>query len=1555
MANMAPFNLDWSKIRALNGSSHSGFEELCSQLARDEIPKGARFERKGTPDAGVECYAVLKDESEWGWQAKFFDSFGNSQWSQLDESVKTALKKHPRLVQYFICIPLDLPDARIPGRRSAKEQWDQHVKKWIDWAKDRGISIEFIFWGSSELLLRLSRPEQIGRLRFWFDHIGFDEAWLRNRLDESLKTAGPRYTPEIHVDLPIAADFEALGRTEHFFNNIKANARDIRKKISRVGYADPKIKDKIIDISPYLSAVTASTESILLALGQIDPDPVDDLPFSKISTIVDNAIYNIDLFECERKFDDKEGETSSGYRSSPFRERLYAISSLRGELDNLNRTLAHSQSIAESSLLLLTGEAGTGKTHLLCDVARSRIDAGRPTVLLLGQRFISTDEPWRQTLQQLDLSNFSVEEFVGALESAAQATGCRALVLIDALNEGTGRAIWPNHLAAFLSHLERSKWIATCLSIRSSYLELVIPEELRLSIVQVTHLGFTDHEYDATKTYFDHYNLELPSTPLLAPEFRNPFFLKTLCRGLNLSGKQRLPRGFHGITSIFNLFLGAINDRLSKGLNFNLKRPLVNQALESFVIEIMKQNVRWLSIAGAEKVVNALLPMREYEHSLYGGLVAEGVLVEEAVRHGDQAIEEVVFIGYERFADHIYVKTLLEKNLDLNAPHNAFTKGSPLDFLNDEKQDVSPGVLEALCVQIPELTGNEFITLAPNAGNWWDIGDAFRQSLIWRSTKAFSKNTPKILNRLIRNEYDRDETMEVFLTVATLHEHPFNADFLDKRLRRDKMPDRDAWWSTFLHKAWQTKGAVHRLVDWASSITSDDSLDDKTVTLSSIVLTWMLTTSNRFLRDRATMALVDLLTGRISDMTKIVEQFFDVDDPYVLERVYAVAYGVAMRCQDSEEMGILASKVYGHVFEKDLPPAHINLRDYARGVIERALYLGANINVETDRIRPPYGRPWPHIPTEDEIKPFMPDWSRGSHDSRELEWARNRIGSSIMNDDFGRYIIGTNSSPMSHTWLSLRISDPKWQPPKRPSDLIPEFLTRLSDEERTCWDAFEAAHNTLKAAEFSIMIANLGFPRNPDTETKTDEDIDLEEPRQEQKESSTPDVERLNQERETAFANLGSVISPDNKNKLNEILVAFETEDQDHRPPGLDLSIIQRYILWRVFNLGWTTDRFGEFDRFSMGHYDRKASKAERIGKKYQWIAYHEIMALIADNYQFRESYSDKFEQTYEGPWQEHFRDIDPSCTLRFKEGGTSWDGHEISWWGSRPYNNFNSHEKHLDWVKHFDDLPRIEELLFSVNPDDGSRWVNLNGYYDWKQQVPSDIEPTDTDRRELWYLFNGYLIKDENVDAFMSWSKGVDFWGRWMPDPPEVYSICLGEYGWSPSWRYIQQEYFGDEGWKDPGKDCPGKVRIATFNYLREGGFDCSIDEGYTLKLPGVELIDGLGLHWNGKDAQFINETGKLIAFDPTVQDQGPSALLIREDALLEFLNKNKLGLFWAILGEKRILGAGFDPEYHSELQLSGAGILSKQGRSSHLKCMFNDARNGDSTGKQVIKVFEG
>ena len=147
------------------------------------------------------------------------------------------------------------------------------------------------------------------------------------------------------------------------------------------------------------------------------------------------------------------------------------------------------------------------------------------------------------------------DTFVGALEAAAQSANSRALLMIDAVNEGSGRDIWLNRLAAFLSRVERSPWIATVLSVRSTYERAIIPEHVGERAASVTHSGFRGREYEAARIYFEHHGIEFHSTPILYPEFANPLYLKTICHVLQSQGKTRLPSGRQDVTRAFRFSL----------------------------------------------------------------------------------------------------------------------------------------------------------------------------------------------------------------------------------------------------------------------------------------------------------------------------------------------------------------------------------------------------------------------------------------------------------------------------------------------------------------------------------------------------------------------------------------------------------------------------------------------------------------------------------------------------------------------------------------------------------------------------------------------------------------------------------------------------------------------------------------------------------------------------------------------------------------------------------------------------------------------------------------
>lgn len=1508
-------SLNWNNIRTRNGSRQSGFEELCAQLARAESVSAVNFERKGTPDAGVECYATLANGDEWGWQAKYFNKLDDTQWAQLDKSVKTALEKHPRIVRYFICIPYDRPDARNPGQRSAMERWNEHVSKWQGWATEAGHTVEYVYWGSSELIERLSRPEHRGRIFFWFETEAFDNTWFNNRLDAALVTAGPRYTPEVHIGLPIAVEFEAFGRTEHFFCQMTGVARSIRKKLRSLG------SNNMTPLAPEVDGLISKHSQYVLDLlgefGKIVVQPVGNLPFSKISRQIEETNAKLEelhsiLRTHEQEYDEarqKDEKPSRHIRNdNPYTQQLRHLYNLRTELQETMESLVHGDNVANSQLMIVSGEAGTGKTHLLCDVAKQRIAASRPTVLLMGQQFIGKDAPWRQALNQLDLPNIKAEEFVEALEATAQAANCRALILIDAINEGEGRSIWPNHLAALLRDIEKSPWLGAVLSVRSSYEESVIPEEVRNRAVKVTHEGFTDHEYEAMRAFFLYYKLELPSTPLLAPEFRNPLFLKNLCKGLEVLGHKRLPRGLHGITDIFKLILDSVNTKLARPeeLDFNPKHPLVRTALEAIAKELSETDKRWLPASSAEAIVNNILPGRGFAHSLYQGLVVEGLLTENIFQTEDGAPEEMVVIAYERFADHMIAKILLDAHLNPENPASSFAKGGPLSFLTG-KRYVPGGLIEALSIQVPERAHKELVTLAPGIEKRHGIGGAFRQSLVWRSTGAFSDDTLQVLNLLIWNEYGWHDTLDALLTVATLPGHMLNARFLDKNLRKLTMADRDAQWSTYLHTAWGGHGPINRLIDWALALSPEAPLPEESVELCSTALAWMFTASNRAVRDRATIALVCLMTGRFEDTIGLIERFADVNDPYVTERIYAVAYGVAMRSHDSKGVGALAMCVYAKFFANGDPPVNLLMRDYARGVIERALHLEAGLEIDVRLIRPPYKSVWPDIPSEEEIKPFLPDWSRGSHDSGELEWARNTIGFSVMKDDFARDVIGTRRAETSSCWLSLKLDEPEW---KSTEDLLVELLSEFDDDEMGAWLEFEASD---KAVHLQTWL-NSSFAR-----IKAGKPLGKRSGTVGPKASTQAGGNQLKADRAAAQKVLSKTLTPKHSQRLKKILAVKESRTSKY--PGFPLDKIQRYVLWRVFDLGWNVERFGKFDRFTVGDSYRRDPGAERMAEKYQWIAYHEILAYISDHYQYRDEYPADGDRLYDGPWQGFYRNLDPSCALLSKPEGRSWLTDTPAWWCTEVFSNWDIPASPAAWVANKDDVPDVAKLLTVVCPKDGSQWIPLYGFFQWSQTPPADQELGETERRQVWYRCSGMLLRKTDSKKFMKWAKSAAFGGYRAPDASGSSQAFLGEYPWSSAWKYFQQPYQGGERWAKPTQACTFEMHPVVNMYRCEGrAANRAIEDGFSLLRPTSMICEGLKIKWSGVGADYHDESGALAAFDPCAHEDGPTALLVKRDKITEWLNKEGLILCWVIQSEKQVIGAKYIPEAGAYRGMRGA-----------------------------------
>ena len=1521
------FSIDWTSLRPLEGSQQKAFEELCVQLAGGEpMPPGSRFVRKGAPDAGVECYWTLPNGDLHGWQAKFFrDTPKATQWQQIDESVERALSKHEKLVQYTVCLPIDRADPKDPTKQYFMDQWNVHDQKWRARAQDLGLLVEFLYWGQSEILTRLALNQHRGRSYFWFNKELFTHEWFAQKLQVAIANAGRRYHPNLNVPLPITNCFRGLGRTPEFFEELDRSKGELRRKLGDA--MSPRVEEWCPSEA---SQLRAAAEPIVNELGESDLAQPSTIPLPSLGEKARSALKiagSVDarLREVERTPEYQEKDPKSGTSvSDSVRSHLHYLYQLERRLGELIEfTQSPEALLANTPVLLLFGNAGVGKTHLFCDVAKSRERADQPTIVLLGEQF-SREEPWSQILKLLGLT-WSVEDFLGALNAAGELRRCRTLLFIDALNEGEGIHVWPKYLAGMLVEIRRYPWIGIAFSVRETYLEAIVPKAIDLDndIVRVRHHGFAGLEALAVTRFFAHYKIATPGVPLMQPEFSNPLFLQLFCEGITNRGLTHVPAGLESLTAVFEFFLDSINEKLAGAdyLNCDPKKRLVQRAVKGIAEKMAASDLHWLARDELDNYLLTLYAASGWEKSLLRHMLSEGILSQDF--YWDQSGgKEGIRFSYERFTDHQIANFYLDKFLDLSDPAASFTPESPLGMKVKNESDSwqNGGLVSALAIQLPERIGKELPELAPHCARFRPVVEAMLESFVWRKHTAYSDATLNYVNdHLMKFRGTADDLLRTMISVSTQPDHPYNADCLHRNLLRRPMPDRDAWWSILIHHEYsEEQSPVTRLLDWAEAERIADAIADKSLRLLGITLGWCLTSSNRFLRDRATKALVALFTLRIPVFCDVLQLFRTVDDMYVLERLIACAYGCAMRSSNKDHLRQLANWCYDAFFGES-PPPHILLRDYARGVIERAIHVGADLKVDRSRIEPPYGAKWPrNIPSEAKLK-HLGDW-KAEHP--KLHPAQLSLYSSVMGfGDFARYIIGTNHSG-SFDWKAIRLGRAR---PLTAKQIRERFLETLTSQQLMLWHRLEETRHKVFLQQIQLST------------TSWDEQA-----------RQRKIFERPLSKASSLFT---ASLTPTQARIYRRAIRPKENgADWDDREHLFDLGLIQRFVLNRVFQLGWTAERFGDFDREveSRAGYSRGDHKAERIGKKYQWLAYHEALARVADNFVFHDW--DK-ERKYQGPWQTWARDIDPSITIK-KTQRPTYHSSAPSWWVPMQYGDWRRLLDDRKWLRELRDLPKIQQALIVLDPQDGSRWLTLQGFHEWEEPTPADREWSEVDHRSIWYHLRSYIVRKKDFASVFHWAKQQNFMGRWMPESHDTSRLFLGELFWSPAFRDQWDPERGELAWTvgyrgEPHKP-PAPMIVTAQEYLwGSGGYDCSIEESIGLHFPSPWLAENLGLRCGKLEGTFIDATGNTIAHDPSVFTPGRSALLIRPKALRKLLDGLDCEIFWRVLGEKQFMRAHSDP-YPARNELSGAIAIRSRKLEGRITSRFRDfLRKGTSQAK--------
>lgn len=1298
-------------IRAHEGSQARAWEELAYQL-RPAVGTGHIETRKTrAPDAGVEWYETYADGHQEGFQAKFHASLEDAL-GGMRESVEAVCAKRPRLTKLIFVVPYDFTDSGASRSTSDQDRWEAAVARW-----KAGISgaerIEFCTIRAGDITSKLTLKEHAGRREYWFGGLDITDDWLSQRFAEALHVAGERYTPEADTISAVNLSIDAVVQGPTFMGELESH-------VARAGIACRRDPGMWGENAPSVAVLVDELELIrelsFDGLGSTVPNVTPDL--SRLAAIVVELLdfaehASADLRDYERR---NIGNAVS---------ELVALSAV---------TTGREAEVMMSQRFALVGPAGQGKTHALMAAVEGCLSRGAPALAILGQR-LSDKSWWPAIAESLDGMQVTSDVFLQALDSRAEASNCRALIVIDALNESQSPQRWRHELPALLEQFQRYPHLALIVSYRTDYRDVV---GAPASLLEIRHPGFTGYEVSAVEAYCRMFGITIPSKDLFEPAFSSPLFLRMYCKVVATDRHAVIETPTR--SNLFQRFAGAVGGEVTRKLELSPSSKIVMDAVALIADQILRNDGKPIPRAMAEQEVDSLLPGRKWPNTLFQQLASEGLI---ELRPSYRGVETVAF-PFQAYSEHLLASRLLlsvEEDLRNNQSttlNNDLRLAGSSGLLASRVSE-APWSWRSMAIMLPENEEIELVDILPNLADDLRLREATSESLKDRAASAFGPRAVELLHERFVSDFE--DGVELALSLAPREGHPGNADWLHSQLSDLRMADRDSTWSIHAFQTDQDSDAYRRLTNWAERL--GPAAGDEEVRLASIALMWLLTSSNRFLRDGASKTLVVLMSSHLSIAAVLIGMARAVDDPYVQERVLTCTYGAVLVGGDVDLSGTGAVMAAVSSWQQSGLPTDVLARDSVRGIATWCANRGLLPEASLGSFSPPYeSMPPEEPPTRENLEAAF--GVVRDEEGQYSEWRAYSILSSCLDwmGDFNKYVVKSDVDFFS--WYP--ISSPV--PPSR-------------------------IH----------------------------------------------------------------------KDPLAEV--------------GADWA--GRWIANRAIALGWTVARFEDFERNHDLRRGREGHKAERIGKKYQWIAHRELLAKLADNFHPAEHSWSAKPLVYEGPWAWYGRDFDPTLPPSIKTNDSQvcriTEDREAAW-GALLSPDMDTDALPDAWTSMTSDLPKARDMFSSIDPS-GREWVAIQRYSTWDRD---NSKRTGISKRErdVFFLQFSWLVPNGQGKPLYDFIKQKGLAGRWMPETRRTHQQYLGE-AWSAPIVSVAEADFDEHDFPEELLKVGIRPRAAVENYLWEGGtLDCSIDQSVDFYAPTPELLGSA--QWVGHKAAWSVD-GQVVA----------------------------------------------------------------------------------------------
>ena len=1010
--------IDWSELETYQGSKYRSFEELCYQIAKGLYGERGRFtsvDDSGGSD-GVEFYMTLPNGDEWGWQAKFF--YPRPHLSTRKRSIKGSLEKacqiHGRLKKWILCTPSDL---------TPKEQiwFENTLYQFIP----ENMNVELEHWGDSEFNDRLSEPRFSGKRNYFFGKLELNIDGFRKRFDKQKASVGEKFSSSLHTETQVDAHIHALLGDKGFvrqitewieklkeeFSDFKETIDNLKHRIPNGIEWDEEEKSKVIEGTESLQDSLVNTSFQLEKAREL----LNEGRFSEAQAIDWELVCTQleDVLDTYKKIGDEFGTSKIKYTGEKEKEdRILHEATLiirrpgffiRSLLDYFFQSVIDWYKFINQAELNILGRAGTGKTHIACNICDDRLKAELPALFISGIRFTS-DRPIEEQLRNiLDIpSSYNWNDFLQALSAAAEAYHTRIPLIIDGLNESTHNGafsnVWRLSLKGLVQEVAQTKNIVLITTCRTSYKEAIWGDEDPPNMVYAW--GFdTDEVEQAIEKYFNEYKIKADLTGAPLTQFEHPIYLKIFCESKNRDrrAEKHIYVGEQTLFEVFDEYLNQCNRTVCDRLGLHPRTPIVQPALNKMAAYLWTNRSRDIPLDELVHIVDDQSRKKlDWLSSKTHAIEAEGLLV-----YRDWAeVGEAMYFTYDLLGGYLIARYLIQQAAkDVQGfLHREETVAA---LFSEDYQTLHPlhnDIVRCLAALLPAETDQFLHKLTDNEMAF----SVSIEALFEISPQYLNEDCIDLVTRLFERDQNRKPLLELAETTVGHVGHPFNASFWSKQLLGLSMPERDLKWTEYVRPNVESFEKI--LVRFEEACQSNQDLSDigkKRLHLLAEYIMWVLTSTRRPLRDKATRALYWYGRRFPQEFLDLVVNSLSINDPYISERMLAATYGVAMARQHdfqdnsfTKEMLPYGRKLYEAMFKPKAPHSttHILARDYARRTIDITLIHHSDLLTEEER---------KHI-----TPPFTQGGMRKWGESEDRDAGGYRDGNAPLGMDFENYTLG---------------------------------------------------------------------------------------------------------------------------------------------------------------------------------------------------------------------------------------------------------------------------------------------------------------------------------------------------------------------------------------------------------------------------------------------------------------------------------------------------------------------------------------------------------------------